>query len=143
MIATVTWTRLPDAPPGRTLGPSGPAQCVVRAEPGDRPGTAERCGGVLGHAPLTAGNTVLWTGTAVEGHEPWPEVGRLHENVGGHIWYCDRGPLSLCERCGLPYSRWAGDACPALGPLHGPALPTLADYLALWAARDPSWRPDE
>ncbi len=126
-----TWTRLPDAPVGRKLGPDGPLQCTHRARHGDNE-VADRCGGVLGHEPMTWGDLLHWAHEpAVAGHDPWPEVGRLYEEVGGHIWYCDRGPLSLCGRCGLPYSRWGGDECDALGPVHGPELPSIGDYRSM------------
>lgn len=107
------WHRLPDAPRGRTLGPDGPHQCTFRAQRGRG---IERCGDVYGHAPLTVGipGMLVWSGTAVEGHEPWPEDGAYYTDVGGHRWRCDRGPLSICDACGLPYARWDGGDCPAL-----------------------------
>ena len=123
------WTRLPDAPVGRTLGPGGPLQCTFRALRLDHP--PERCAGILGHAPIMCGSMVVWDHEpAIRGHEPWPESGELIKDVGGHIWYCGRGPLSICDRCGLAYSRWDGGDCSALGPVHGPLLPTIEDYLA-------------
>lgn len=125
------WTRLPDAEVGRTPGPAGPVQCTHRARLRDNE-EGSRCGGPLGHEPLTMADVVMWLHEpAVVGHDMWPEVGRLHEDVGGHIWFCDRGPLSLCARCGLHYSGWSGGDCPALGPEHGPRPPTIEDYRAM------------
>lgn len=127
-----TWTRLPAAEVGRTLGPDGPLQCTHRAWMGGEE-EASRCGGPLGHEPIGYGrDTILWAHEPlVAGHDMWPEIGKLIDYAGGHIWYCDRGPLSLCGRCGLAYSRWSGDDCPALGPEHGPWEPTIEDYRAM------------
>lgn len=127
----IGWTRLPDAAPGRTLGPRGPLQCTLRVERSDV-GGPERCAAPLGHPPVTWGSVVVWDRyPLVRGHEPWPETGELIAGAGGHIWYCDRGPLGICDRCGTCYSSWDGYECPALGPVEGPQLPSIQDFLAM------------